>query len=337
MPEPITGSKLPIARHCTWWAREDVSYPKRERSDAASNGVRMHDAFSSYIEHKVFPPLSPEQRVLADNMKVFWGQRALSSGWETEVSYALDAANFRARRLGKHLNREYGELAPGEIALTNDYQWIEAGAVALTGDWKTGYGAHVEDPDENLQLLSAGAALAASTGSEGCQLEIAHVVADGVYPRRYFATPLVLHRAMHEIASIQKRIPDSLAKAGDHCRWCPALGACPETQRQLAEVATARGTSAPVVWSKEYVSDENDALLVDELASVKKFIEQVEDSLKERAGKRGGIRLNDGKLYKAVVCRKESLDKGLVMEILGEKYAKCTKIIEYEQFKRVKA
>lgn len=332
MGEPITGSKLPIARHCQYWARGDVSYPKRPQTGAASNGVRMHDAFASYIDHKVFPPLSPEQRMLAESMKQWWGQRALMTGWETEVSYALNAASARGRRLGRHLNREYGELSPGELALTVDYVWVESGATPIVGDFKTGYGAHVEDPEDNLQLLAGGAVVSMATGLDGCQLEIAHVVEDGVRTRRYLATPLALHRAMHEIAEIQKKVPGAEARAGDHCRWCPALGSCPETQRQLAAVS-----KRPAVWSTAFISDENDGLLVEELASIKKMIDEIEGALKVRAKEKGGIYLPNGKVYKAILGRRKSEDKAKIAALLGDRYAECVEFVEYEQFRQVKA
>lgn len=336
MPEPITGSKLPIARHCAWWAREDALYPKRESSSAARAGTRMHDAFASYVEHRVFPPLTADQRVLADHMRDWWGQRAAATGWEAEVSYAIDAKSAKARRLGKQLNRDYGELSRDEIALTVDYQWIESGS-PVVGDWKTGFGAHVEPARDNLQLLAGGAAVSMASGLDGCWLEIAHVTENGVRCRdnveRYFASPLVLHAAMREIAFIQANIPGSTAVSGDHCRYCPALGNCPETSRSLKAVRP----SSSVVWQAEYVSDDNDARLVEELSHVKKAIDAIERSLKERANAKGGILLPNGKIYKAILCEKSSLDQGKVAELLGGRYAECLKTISYEQFKQVKA
>lgn len=333
MPEPITGSKLPIARHCAWWAREDARYPKLSSSSAARSGTRLHDAFASYVEHKVFPPLTADQRVLADHMREFWGQRASGTGWEAEVSYALDASGARARRLGKFLNRQYGELSPAEIALTVDYQWIENGS-PVVGDWKTGYGAHLEPTRDNLQLLAGGAAASMASGLDGCWLELAHVTEHGVREDRYFASALTLHAVMQDIARIQAGIPTALPRAGEHCRYCPALGNCPETARSVGALGRPEKS---VVWQADFVSDENDALLVEELSHVKKAIDAIEKSLKERASKKGGIYLPNGKVYKAVLCEKSSLDQGKVAEILGPRYSECLKVISYEQFKQVRA
>lgn len=335
MGEPITASKLPIARHCRWWAREDVSFPKRERGSAASNGVRMHDAFAEYVENRVFPPLSPSQRLLADHMRKFWGERAAASGWEAEVAYALHAKERKARRLGKFINRRYDELGrvDPEIGLSVDYQWIEGPGTPLVGDWKTGFGAHVEDPDQNLQLLAGGASVAHASGLEkGCILEISHVTESGVFPRRFIATPLALHAALHEIATIQGNVVGAAAHAGEHCRFCPALGACPETKRALGDVRP----DSRVEWTTAHVSDENDALLVEEIAHVKKAVEQIEDALKERARAKP-IYLHNGKLYKAIVAHRSSLKKERVEELLGPRYAECVQVIEYESFRQVKA
>ena len=166
MGELVTGSKLPIFRHCGWWARDDVSFPKRQSSAAGNNGTRMHDAFASWVEQGVLPPLTPAQRMLADQMVKFWGIRRASVGWRTELAFALNPSTRKARILGKDIGREYVKhgLDPvSEIGLSTDYVWAEEKGVPICGDWKTGYASHVEPPEENLQLLAGGAALVLAT------------------------------------------------------------------------------------------------------------------------------------------------------------------------------
>ena len=174
-------------------------------------------------------------------------------------------------------------------------------------------------------------------------LEIPHVCEDGVYPRRYFANADKLAEALREIDA-QFRARASLeAKAGEHCRYCPALGACPETGRavQAATVSWSgeRKVELPAraVFTTEFVSKENDARLVEEISAIKKMLESVEDALKERAKLAGGVVLPSGKIWKPVLCRRTALDREKVEEYLGDQLPSYMKTTEYEQFKLVKA
>lgn len=330
MTARLTGSKLPLARHCRWWLRGDAVYPERPRSKAASDGQDLHALCAQYVENGIHDACSPSQELVMRGVRSFWNGRR----GKAEVTFGLDAARGEARVVGQNLERDYpAPRTPGEIFLTTDYYELSKEANLVTnGDWKTGYAAHVEPPDDNLQLLAGGAAAMLCFGTDGAVLEIVHATEDGCFPRRYVASPLVLYAAMNEIAHIQAGIDGSQAKAGDHCRFCPALGACPETGTMISSVRPS-----PVQWTTEYVSDENDRLLVDELSAVKKMIEAIEESLKERAKKSGGIYLPDGKVYRAVVCERQSLSKKKVEELVGPRIAECMEVISYEQFRRVKA
>lgn len=332
---PLTGSRLPIARHCDWAFRPSSQFPAPPELYDSAGGTRKHDVYAMWIEGRALPPLSGEKRLFAEEMQRFWGDRKTSAVWEAEVSFALDAAIPMARTLGKNLNREYGILNGGEIALTVDYTGVHAG-VPVVGDWKPPHDPHTEPPEDNLQLLAGAAALSLSSGMDGCTIEIAKVDTNDHWVERYFATPLTLRRACSEIADIQSRLRDGspgVARAGDHCAYCPALGSCPETGRLVKSALPA----AQAVFTADFVSDENDSLLVDELAALKKSIESIEESLKERASKKGGIKLRDGKVWKAIVSSRTSTDKGKIMDLLGSRYGECVKTISYEQFRRVKA
>lgn len=339
----LTGSKLPLARRCRWWLRGDVTFPELQRSQAADDGVRLHALHADLVDTGTHAPCSPSDEMVMRHLREYWGTRRSRSA-AAEVSFGLDAARGQARNVGSRLERKYPDkITPGEIFLSTDYVWHDRGSMLVgVGDLKTGFGAHVDPPEDNLQLLAGAAALfleaqsALSTNGgkppEGAQIEILHAREDGVHPRTYIASPLVLYRAMSEIALIQAGIDGSRAVAGEHCRFCPALGACPETGQMLSPFAKGQ-----VQWTTDFVSDANDALIIEELSAVKKMIDAIESAVKERAQKKGGIALSDGKVYRAVVCEKSVLDKELVEKILGPRYAECTKIISYEQFRRVKA
>lgn len=325
----LTASRLPIARRCRWALREDVEYPIAPNLYDKEGGNRIHDAFSSYIDSKCFPPLDFEQGMAADQMKRLWGDRVNTDAWSSEVAFALHPANGTARLLGRHINRDY-RLESGEIGVTVDYLGQE-GEHIVVGDWKPPFDPHVEAVEENLQLLAGAAAASFALGKDGCVIELARVSEDSARIEPYIATPLVLMRACVEIAEIQATIAGAPAVAGDHCAYCPALGGCPETQR----IVNGALPGAAAVWSTGYVSDENDAILVDELAALKKILESVEKGVKERAGQRGGIMLRDGKVYKATLSSRSGLKAELVKQILGDRYAECVVRTGFESFRRV--
>jgi hypothetical protein len=332
----LSGSRLPIARHCDWAFRSTSEYPPPPELYNNEHGTRMHDVYAAYIEGKSPPPLTGEKRLLAEQMKLFWGDRKASAGvWEAERAYALDPAAPSARTLGKNMGRDYSSIMGGEIPLTVDYVGVHAG-MPVVGDWKPPHDPHTEAPQDNLQLLAGAAAVSLSSGMDGCLIEIAKLDTNDHWVERYVATPLTLRRACAEIAAIQARIRDGqpgVARAGDHCAYCPALGSCPETSRMARAVLP----NAQAKFTAEFVSDENDAMLVDELAALKKSIDSIEASLKARSREKGGIRLRDGKVYKMIVSSRSSTDKDKIVELLGPRYAECVRTISYEQFRRVKA
>lgn len=326
MAVELTGSKLPLARHCRWWLRDDAKYPELPRSKAADDGVSNHRLLAQLVDTGLHDEPNPGQLELMRHAREFWGNRR----GRAEVTFGLDAAGGTAREIGAHLERNYPEKrTPGEIFLTVDAVELYERLATVT-DWKTGY-TQVDPPDDNLQLLAGGAAAMLAHGTDGAVLEIAHATNGGCFPRRYVASPLVLYQAMNEIAHIQAGIPGSRAKPGEHCRFCPALGGCPETGEMIGRIS-----ASPVQWTTEFVSEENDRLLVQELSAVKKMVEAIEDSLKQRVG-RGGIHLPNGKVWKAIVCERESLSKKKVEQILGHRISECMEVITYEQFRQVKA
>lgn len=341
----LSGSRLPIARHCGFAFREDNNLPTFRLGDdqeAAAAGTNKHEYLLTFVETGRFPPLTPSQKILAEHFRTWWGDRGKAP---VEHAFALNPKEATARELGKHIGRKYGELQNGETPLTIDY-WKtlpmekEGDTLVVVGDIKTGFAAHVEHPAQNLQLLAGGlaAGMFASKAPSpfSALLEIPHVTEEGVYCRDYIATPQALMTALNEIISIQERIPGSEPVAGEHCRWCDIKGSCPAQAEIAARALNDRnGRKMLAKWSTEFVSLENDRLLVEELSALKKAIETVEESLKKRAG-RGGIDMGDGTVYRAVVCRSARQDKKLVEAILGDRLAECTKIVEYEQFKRVK-
>lgn len=340
MPEQLSGSRLPIARHCRYSFRSDVNFPDnraKEDDDDAKEGHRKHELFSSFVEKGYFPPLTPSQKVMCDHVRDFWGDRG--TAWEVEGAYVLNARECKVRRLGSRIDREYGELAPGEVPLTIDYCGYDGGVLVI-GDWK-GFGAHVESPAENLQLLAGACAVALHAQANGrlelgpVQIEIPHVTEQGVWCEREIVSSLRLRAAMQEIALILRAIEGSDPQPGDHCRYCNANGACPATSETVSALVPVGVGMMQPKWTSEFISADNDRLLVTALGPVKKAVEAIERALKQRASE-APIDLGDGTVYRPVVSRRVVPDTKAIEAKLGEEYMKYTKTIEYEQFRRVK-
>lgn len=337
MSNRITGSKLPLARQCAWWAREDSKYPERPQSQDGAAGTALHALHADLVETGEHPPGTPSQEAVMTHLREFWKGR--SGTWIAERAYGLSPAAGSARHVGDRIGRAYPEpLSPLEVMLTTDYVGITPDYVTI-GDLKTGFGGHVEAPDDNLQLLSAAAAaFLVHRPKIGVVLEILHANEGGVFPRRFVASPLVLYRAMADIAYIQQTVPDAKAKLGDHCKYCPALGACPETGGALEKVVPQPdGNLYALKWTTEFLSEDNDRMMVEALPAIEKMTEAIKDALKLRARERGGIYLSDGKVWKPTVSERAVLDTAKVEMELGSRYPEFLKTISYEQFRRVKA
>jgi len=330
----LSGSSLPIARHCRWAFREDVKFSTFKRSDdsdAAEGGTTRHDAYSEYVDNGILPPLSPGDALIVGEMVRFWNGEERRSGWRSEVSFALDPVAPSARELGTRLGRQYPELPPGTIPLTVDYVGLDSHGMLVVGDWK-GWDPAIEDPGENLQLLAGGAAAALALGHERVKLEVVSVTENGAWVRSALIGPLELFQAVGEISRIVGSVAGSEATAGDHCRWCPALGGCPATGPMLERVA--RPVQA-VVWTKEFISVDNDAAMILELVAVKNAVKTIEEALKERAGS-VGTPLPNGKVYRGVLSRRTGLDTKKVEEFLGPRLSEFQKTTEFETYRQVK-
>lgn len=238
------------------------------------------------------PAMGPRAQTIFERVKEFFKE---PGGRKPEVAFAIDVETGGARVIGFRLGREYGELRESEIALTVDWAGHDE-----VGDLKTGFAAHVAHPRENLQLLSAAYALAKVNNLDSVFVKILIAREDETVPLwakldgAWMAAVLAELREIH----FRTRLP-SPAVAGEHCSFCPALGACPQTS-QLSALA---GTK--VQWTTEFVSAENDAQMVLHLPLLEKAAEAVKEALKAR----GPIALPNGKVWRPTTSKRRTLDK----------------------------
>lgn len=335
MGEQLSGSRLPVLRHCAYSFRDDVTFPdnRAKEDDAdADDGTHNHELFSTFVEKGHFPPVSPSKKILCNHVREFWGERGR---WSVESAYALNPSKRSVRFLGNRIDRKY-VVTEGEIPLTLDYEGYERG-VLVVGDWK-GFGAHVEEPRKNLQLLTQACAAELYAQQNGrppgpVRLEIPHVTERGVYCPEVEISQLVLLAVMAELAVLLGRIkqtPEPIA--GDHCRYCNVNGACPATREVVRVIA---GEASAAQWTSEFVSVDNDRAILRELSAVKKAIEAIDRAVKTRNA--GGIDMGDGYAYRNTVSQRTVPDREKIEAHLGDRYLEFTKKIEVESFRRVKA
>jgi hypothetical protein len=321
----VTGSRLPILQHCQWWARDDVSYTRPESGAAAGRGVDMHDAIDKRdLTGVAFEDVQAVQRgiVYLDGLR--------AAGWtiETEVPLALNYVTGEGRRLKSSGHRDYTDLKPNEIGLTVDYiaRHVDTGRYEV-GDWKTGYGIHVEKASENWQLGAAAAALSAMCQDVAVTAKV-HFL-DNDYVDSWTFSAMEAQRFGIWIRNRVELVPTAQPQPGDHCRYCDARVQCPKTAQAIQQLVPDR-----VQWSLERVSLENDAAMAMALPALKGAVEAVEKALKER--NKEGLALPNGKVWKPVLQTRQGYDSKRMAEALGPRAEEFRTKTEYEVFRQVK-
>jgi hypothetical protein len=331
----LTGSALSRAKFCAWPYREDVSFPERPSGRAADDGTEVHSMLEHWLAGEPVPAMGPRAQLIFEQVKLAFDND--NTGSLPEPAYAIDVQTGEARLIGSRLNREYGALGPNEVALTTD--WVRAPETMSmeVGDLKTGFAGHVAHPRENLQLRAAAYAVAKVAGVTTAVARILIAREDEFVPLfAKFEGPEWMAEILAEMREIHFRTQlPSPAVPGEHCQWCPALGACPQTT-QLAKLDETATGETPVVWTTESISSENDAKMVIHLPLIKKAIDAIESSLKERAGSEG-IALPNGKVWRETRKTMRVLDKEKVERLLGENLPGFMKEIETSNgFRQVK-
>lgn len=329
----LTGSRLPIAQRCGWAFRSDVSYPERPRTKAADTGVEVHAAMERLINGDALTtdfkdPLAAQLFQVAVD---WWTERRRGlQGAMSEVAYAYNLDTREARALGVNIDRTYAAhgAGPRDICCSVDY----AALPGIVGDFKTGWAAHVEPVMENLQLRFAGLCHARTRKVDSVEIEIARIRLDGVQVERGSMTTFDLSLTESLVHEIVSGIATAQPLLGEHCSFCPALGACPATRAGLDLV----GPPTPAKWTTEFLSLANDAAMVEALPALKKAVDAIDESLKARYRGGPGLLLPNGKTWKETVSKREGLDSKKAAELLGDRAAECMKVTEYTAFRQVK-
>lgn len=154
-----------------------------------------------------------------------------------EVAYAVDTMARSARFVGVNVGRAYGFLATYEIAGTNDHEGVGvADDLVTVDDIKTGM--PVTPCRENAQLGFHALARAQTTGASRVRARIRYIGPAGrIRTDEHTFGAFDLDDVADRLHAIRVRVLEAKAQiragevptvyTGDHCRWCPALQACP--------------------------------------------------------------------------------------------------------------
>lgn len=310
----LSFSALPLLGACQYWARDDVPRAPSEGNDATRMGNAGHrccelevarawwDADSVFDEYGV-AGADRADLALAVEAGVAFITENRRPDWRAEVAYAIDFATGHAVRLppGEY-HRDYRRCPVGYTPGTLDVVWEPVpGRVVAVLDWKFGFGGHVGDVKENLQLAAQALAAARAHGCEQALLVLVHVRATGAEHHEILFTADDLEAVRLRIVALGAAIATAEPQPGPHCtgRWCPAIVHCPETQALIAPLALLRPGLAKVARpTLDIQTLEQASAMVDYVALAKGWVRAAEEELHRVADARGGIPRPSGRTWR---------------------------------------
>ena len=242
---PIGGSTCHRWWECPGSVALCASLPKPEQSFAAAEGTAAHQIAENALK------LIKEGRKI--DLYSWIGYTRECGNYEIEVTedmvdaviVYLDSIKHELARFGT--GKSFLSIeAPFQLAIdkeaygTNDASLYKPFDCVYIWEYKHGKGVVVEVKD-NKQLLFYG--LGAIKGRD-----VQKVVTYVVQPRAYHPDGAV-RKCVYTIDEINQfeielnyaikrtRQPDAPLKAGDHCKFCPAIGDCPEVRAETQMVA----------------------------------------------------------------------------------------------------
>jgi len=253
----LSGSKMDLAAHCLYWAREDVTRPSRPMGKAARIGVRVHKMAELHIKgaQEECPGVELEDAHEEAEARALWPSLRtwIAQGpWEgAELPLLYDAATDTASVCGVGDGaRDYQDVTGMRLPMRLDLMSYEGGVLEVW-DIKTGKSTNLSPAAESHQLLSQ--ALAAHRHHRALGRPKPHTIRIGfVVPMKTkckdencaVVSPEALDaHALHTRRTLL-RLPMATPNKGEHCWRCPCgpskgfLATCPawadEEQKESA-------------------------------------------------------------------------------------------------------
>lgn len=249
----LSASRLHIARHCTYWLRDEVPVDDKP-SYASRGGTAFHSAAEETIHHGSpnLAGIADHNRLTARQVEVLGAQHrrwlawyqglaeSIRSAMRPEIAMAWDPEAGEAKELPSKGHRDYSAAGPRAITGTADAVAVIDG-VAHVWDWKSG-GMYVEPPAKNPQIL--GLALMAA-GIAGVRKVVGHIVRvseDDCLPLSDSLDEMDLVAQEYELGQIAARMtPDAEPNpTPGGCRYCPAREHCGPGKELLVQLKASK-------------------------------------------------------------------------------------------------
>lgn len=287
-----------------------MPHVKTEVSAAAERGTNIHAflevAFNQGREtalERFAPELPGIDVARALDLALLWAD--LCDGL-AEATFAFDPATQSARLLGTSLGRQYENTGEG-----GNYIWGTADFVArhadtrqlVIVDYKTGL--LPIDAATNQQLAFLALAAHLHYDSEDVIARIVQIREDSTFhfnERHYTAAQLREYGAklgeLLQVISVfanwhesGKTLPVNI---GEHCKYCPAIAACPATASVFQKLQWATDKDAIAAWKVAQLNAQEAGALWERLQLIKKAMDVQDAALREYA-RENVLEISDGK------------------------------------------
>jgi hypothetical protein len=307
----LTGSALDRAEACPASAVLPAAYSPS--STAADEGTAIH----RYLETGELPEAFKARCEAIDMARAV----PLTSGIDMrETAFAFDCRTWDVRKIHLTGPREYGALLHSEVALTIDRAWRDEGGMLHVDDYKTG----VDAPEAEglLQLEAAAVCVAGYLGVDRIAAAIVHIGQDGrVWRDEVVLDIFDLQAASERIASVWRAVqagPTDVS-TGNHCKYCPALTACPAHAGIVKRFADI---------DADLLTIEDVGRAWEQLQAAQQWLAKVEQAIKLRIDREGSAPLPSGGCVRPVEVQRASVVADAAWPVLTELGIDPSKIAE---------
>lgn len=236
-----------------------------------------------------------------------------------EVKLAYDVALRTGRIIGQGSDRNYGTLAPFEIAGSCD--WLgRVDNCAVIVDWKTGWN-EVEPASSNAQLWFYALAAARALGCDEAIVRIVYTRIGRVDEYTIDEIEMAgfanrMEAMFGEVARQQKKdIPDT--REGSWCKYCPSKVVCPTKVGMIRQFAATGDDLVQI--GRAPLTQQEAAEAYRKLVNVDGLVREAKQRLDKWVEENGPIDLGQGRAYGPFVKRgNEKLDARIVATAISE-------------------
>jgi hypothetical protein len=245
-----------------------------------------------------------------------------SASFASEVAFALDLANGKARELGRGIGRAYGDLAETEYAGTADLVALVDTETVYVGDFKRSLWA-LPPAAQSVQLGFYALAACRAYGRSRAIVELIPYGTDERPDRAVWSAfdldefelnLLALHSRQVAAQRAHAEGATPSATIGPHCRYCPSFAYCPANTRLAIQMA--RPDALAAMNGASELTPESAAVLWPKLRQAEAVLAGIRKAL-ETFAVLSPFRLPDGTEVRVRETRRETIDGDVAHAILA--------------------